>query len=158
MTDKKTLAQYAAENPAAQPPQDQEPGKDVIARWGEFDRAEMIKRQILRSVKAGEAPQVILYKAAECIGLYSADPNYTDQLRAELDGIYADLAQQSLLIDEAAEAAERLKEKQAEYNHKLKEDLRRRFKAAQRIESDLLDLINSIADIEAREAESNPAE
>ena len=149
----KTLAEYAAANPMpGQPTGEREAmaaaAKTMQERAEERETAEQLKSGIMRQLEQGNAPHIILYTALKCIGLYSNDPEYTKAATGLLDAVYADLAQQSFIQDNAAIAAERLERQQAEFNKQLSSSLKRQLAKYRRIEKALTDALNEVSGIE----------
>ena len=147
----KSLADYAAANPMPEPPEREEmaaKAKTMQERQQERERAEQLKQSIIKQLEQGNDPQIILYTALECIGLYTNDPEYITAGQSMLDKVYADLAQQSFLQDNAAIAAERLEAQQAEYNKHLRNSINRQLSGYHRIEKALNDALTALNDME----------
>ena len=68
-----------------------------------------------------------------------------------MNSVYADLAQQSLLEDNAAEAAHRLEAMQADYNDKLRRQLTRQLNGYKRIERALQEALQAVDAIDPEE-------
>lgn len=150
-----TLEEYAKLHPMQEEPAQQEETKAAVRTWSERQReqqqAEQLKRSILNQLQGGNDPQLILYTALKCIGLYSSDTEFTEQAQSYLDTVYADLMQQSLLTDNAAVAAERLEKMQTDYNGKLRRSINKQLAGYRRIAAALNDALNQIDSMESGE-------
>lgn len=148
----KSLEQYARENPTAEPEQEREQReritKDYHERQQERQDIERIKEGILSQLEQGTAPQYILYPALQAIGILTHDEAWTKQGQAILDKVYEDLGQQSFLVDNEAVAAERLDQMQAEYNARLKKQIKTRLNEHKKIERALYEALDAIERIE----------
>ena len=135
------LAEYAAKHPQDEP--QQETARSYHDRQQERERVEQIKESIAHQLKAGNAPQYILYPALEAIGILTHDPEWTQAGQKALDTVYDDLAQQSMLTDTAAVAARRLDTMQQQYNDRLRRQLRSQLNGYRRIEKALQDALQA---------------
>lgn len=114
----------------------------------ERERAEQLKESILQQLEQGNAPEIILYTALNAIGLLSSDPKFTEAGQQFLDTVYADLAQQSLLTDNAAVAAHRLDNMQRDYNKRLKNSLTRQLNGYRRIADALNKALQAVEELD----------
>lgn len=101
------------------------------------ERAAQLKDSISDQMERGESPEIVLYSAFELIGLYSADPEWTRTQRARLDAVYKDLAQQSLITDNASIADARLKAAAADFAAKTRRTIRAKLNGCERLEKAL---------------------
>lgn len=147
----KSLAEYAAQHPqqGAGDATEQAENKSIAERREEWNAAEKLRESLLRQITAGQEPNIILYTALECIGLYSADKEWTEAAKTALDSIYADLAQQSFIIDNAEKERERLEQLQADHRREVQNSIDRQLRKLKKIERALQD---------ARAAASDPEE
>ena len=100
-------------------------------------RAAQLKNSIADQMERGETPEIVLYSAFELIGLYSGDPEWTRTQRARLDAVYKDLAQQSLITDNAAIADARLRAAAADFAAKTRRTIRAKLNGCERLEKAL---------------------
>lgn len=124
------LFEYAEINPtAAETPQEARRGSDSIdtyhARRAAIDHSKQLMEAIESQLEQGTPPQYVLYTALRLIGLLTGAEEWEQRQRAALDAIYKDLAQESLFADNAATAAARLDEQQAQYIDKTRRKLKR---------------------------------
>ena len=149
-----SLEEYAKLHPMPEPAE-RETMAAAVRTWAERqeerEQAEQLKRSILEQLQSGNDPQLILYAAIKCIGLYSADAEFTEQAQGCLDSVYSDLMQQSLLTDNAAIAAERLAAMQSEYNAKLRRSINRQLAGYRRITAALNEALAEINDLDPQE-------
>lgn len=153
----KSLAEYAAQNPQEMPPQEaaaRQEAKTIAERREELAEAERLKDSILRQIDSGTAPQTILYTALSCIGLLTADKEWQETAQNSLDTVYADLAQLSLLDDNAALERERLQRMQTEYNTKLRAAIRHKIRGLDKVNRALYAVLDAVEEIDPE----NPAE
>lgn len=147
-----SLDEYAALHPQTRPEREQaamlDTANTIKDRRQERERAEQLKASMLKQLDQGNAPQSILYTAITAIGLLTHDEAWTEAAQGALDTVYADLAQQSLLIDEATIAAERLEQMQIEYNAKLRRQLNRQLSGYQRIAKGLNEALAALNGLE----------
>lgn len=133
----KSLTEYAEQHPQQVPEREREQmhrtAETIKDRQQEREQAERLKDSILQQLEQGNAPQYILYTALKAIGLLTRDPDFTEAGQGYLDSVYSDLAQQALFTDNAAIAARRLEQMQADYTGRTKADLRRRLNHTRRI-------------------------
>lgn len=143
----KSLKEYAAEHPAAALPAD-DPANAAARIFqdlqAEREQAEELKDSIAQQIQQGNAPEFILYTALNAIGLLTADEAWAAKCKAILNSIYSDLAQQSLLTDNAAIAAQRLEEMHRGYTNKTRAQLQRKLSGCKRLSAALNDAINAI--------------
>lgn len=147
----KSLAEYAAQNPQEMPPQEataRREAKSIAERREEWTEAERLKESILRQIDSGTAPQTILYTALSCIGLLTADKEWTEAAQTALDTVYADLAQLSLLVDNAEKERERLQQMQTDYNAKLRAAIRQKIRGLDKINRALFAVLDAVEEIE----------
>ena len=153
----KSLEEYAAQHPQQEPERArqsiQEAAKTYQDRQQERERIEQLKASIMRQLEQGNAPQYILYTAIKAIGLLTQDAAWTEAAQETLDSVYADLAQQSFLTDNAAIAAQRLETMQTDYNDKLRRQLTRQLNGYRRIEKALQEALQAVNAIEPQEPE-----
>jgi len=150
------IVEYAAQHPQQEPKQEREQmhstAEIIKDRQQEREQAEQLKESILQQLEQGNAPESILYTAIKAIGLLSSDPGFTEVGQRCLDTVYADLAQQSLLTDNAAVAAHRLDTMQHDYNRRLKSSLTRQLNGYQRIADALNKALQAVDELEPQEA------
>ena len=149
----KSLADYAAANPLPEQPNGEREAmaaaaKTMQERAAERETAEQLKQSVLNQLEQGNEPQIILYTALKCIGLLTNDPEYISTGTGLLDTVWADLAQQSFIQDNAAIAAERLETMQTEYNKKLRSSINRQLSGYRRIERALNEALTALNDME----------
>lgn len=147
----KSLAEYAAQNPMPEPPQEQQAratAKGIAERREEIEQAERLKESIAQQIEKGGEPQAILYTALRCIGLLTNDAEWTEATQTALDRIYADLAQLSFTIDTAQKERERLQQMQAEYNSKLRATIRQRIRQYEKVGKALYAVLDAVEEIE----------
>jgi len=147
-----TLAEYAAQHPQPEPERERqaidETARSYREQMQEREQVEGLKASILQQLEQGNAPETILYTALRAIGILSHDAAWTEAAKQTLDSVYADLAQQSFLTDNAAIAAHRLEQMQVEYNDKLRRQLTRNLNGYRRIEKALQEALQAVNDIE----------
>lgn len=131
-----TLEEYAAQNPQPQDPSPQQaaPLRTARDRALEREQVETLKDSIAYQLESGAPPQMPLYSALRAIGILTNDSDWSVRLEAVMDGVYADIAQQSLLADEAAIAAQRLDELRTKYNEQIKKQLRGQMAKCDRLQ------------------------
>lgn len=148
----KTLEEYAAQHPQQEPERERqaiaETAQTYRERRQEREQAEQLKASILQQLEQGNAPQYILYTALEAIGTATHDEEFTKTGKQFLDKVYEDLAQQSLLTDNAAIAAARIEEMQASYNDRLRRQLEKQLTGYQKIARGLNDALTALDDLE----------
>lgn len=147
----KSLAEYAAQNPQEMPPQEataRREAKSIAERREEWTEAERLKESILRQIDSGTAPQTILYTALSCIGMLTADKEWTEAAQSSLDTVYADLAQLSLLVDNAEKERERLQQMQTDYNTKLRAAIRQKIRGLDKVNRALYAVLDAVAEID----------
>ena len=143
----KTLEEYAAQHPQQEPERERQAIEETARSDGEQmqerETVEGLKASILQQLEQGNAPETILYTALRAIGILTHDEQWTEAGKQTLDKVYADLAQQSFLTDNAAIAAQRLDTMQAEYNDKLRRQLQRNLNGYRRIEKALTEALQA---------------
>lgn len=157
----KSLEQYAAENPTAEPEQERQQREEITRKHRDRERerqeVDRLKDQILSQLKQGTAPQYILYAALSLIGILTQDDSWTKQGREILDGVYSDLWQESFLVDNEAVAAQRLEDMQREYNSKLKKQTTTQLQRYKKIEQALQDILKTIEQLEPEQTTEDEA-
>lgn len=143
-----TLAEYAALHPQQEPQQEQQARRNYQDAQRERERIDQLKASIAQQLQEGNEPQYILYSALQAIGLLTHDPEWAEAGTRQLDSIYADLAQQSMLTDTAAAAAHRLEAMQTQYNDRLRRQLTRQLSGYRRIEKALQEALQAVDAIE----------
>ena len=156
----KSLAEYAAQNPQPEPLQEPQAiagaSRSYNDRIAERDQVERIKTSIAQQLQEGSAPQYVLYSALRAIGILTHDEAWAETQEKALDSVYSDLAQQSLLTDNAAIAAERLDAMQADYNAKLRRQLQRQIGGYKRIARALNEALNAVNELDPQEQGTPP--
>jgi uncharacterized protein YllA (UPF0747 family) len=146
------LLEYAEQNPAQEPPQERQAAAVAARTYRERqeaqEQAEALKESIAQQLEQGNAPQYILYTAIKAIGLLTNDLEWTEEQQRRLDTVYADLAQQSFIIDNAAIAAERLDKMQQEYIDKMRRQLTKSLNGYRRIEKALTEALQAVNEAE----------
>jgi hypothetical protein len=150
-----SLEQYAAEHPQQEPEQIGTPQTINPYREREQlrEQAAQAKASIMQQLEQGNAPQTVLYTAITAIGQLTHDPQWAAAATQILDSVFEDLAQQSLLTDNAAVAAQRLDTMQAEYIGKLRRQLQRSQTGYKRLEKALQEALQAVNAIEPQEPE-----
>ena len=112
--------------------------KETARSYEEWQRDQetvaRIKEGITHQLEQGNAPQYILYGAIQAIGILTRDKEWAEAGQQALNAVYEDLAQESLLVNNAAVAAHRLEEMKTAYNEKLRRQLERNIKGYGKIE------------------------
>lgn len=151
----KSLAEYAAQNPMQEPERErqaiEETARSYREQMQERETVEGLKASILQQLEQGNAPETILYTALRAIGILTHDEQWMEAGKQTLDKVYADLAQQSFLTDNAAIAAHRLEQMQADYNDKLRRQLTRNLNGYRRIEKALQEALQAVNALEPQE-------
>ena len=149
-----SLVEYAAQHPQREPEQDRrsagETARSYQDRRDDMERVAQLKKSIAFQLERGAAPQDVLYSAIKAIGILTKDTDWTDTTTQAIDSVYGDLAQQSLIDDNAAIALERLAERRAEYDSKLIRQLSTQMQGYRRVEKALRDALNAITGPEVR--------
>ncbi len=142
------LSEYAADHPQEQPVPEREQtaatAEIIRERQQEQAEAERLKQSIAWQLEKGEPPQAILYSAVKAIGILSHDAAWAEAAAATLDGVWADLAQQSLFINADETAAARLQDQQQAYLDKLRRQTERQQDRLRKISKGLQDILNAI--------------
>lgn len=151
--------EYEKEHPEAQPLPDyilQEQKAEqirILTRQETEQTVKDLKENIQRQLEEGNAPQYILYSAVQIIGLLTQDPEWSDNCKAQLDAVYADLAQQSFIFDNETIAAARLEEMKEKYNAKLRKQLTLDLYGYRNIEKSIKTILQSLDELETAEEE-----
>lgn len=144
------LLEYAAQNPAQEPLQERQAIESTARTYREQqeaqEAAEALKESIAQQLEQGNAPQYILYTAIKAIGLLTNAPEWTEAQQSRLNSVYADLAQQSFIMDNAAIAAARLDKMQQDYNDKMRRQLQNSLNSYRRIEKALTEALQAVND------------
>lgn len=155
----KSLAEYAAQHPQQEPDRERQAIADTAQsyreRQQEREQAEQLKASIAQQLQEGNAPQYILYTAIKAIGLLTHDEEWTEAQNQALDSIYEDLAQQSLLTDNAAIAAQRLDTMKKQYNDKMRRQLTTQLNGYRRLEKALQEALQAVNALDPHGPESN---
>lgn len=150
-----SLAEYAAQHPQTQPAQERAAmaatADTIKERQQEQERAEQLKASVLAQLEQGNAPHSILYTAITAIGLLTHDEEWAAAAQSTLDNVYSDLAQQSLLTDNATIAAQRLEAMRADYNAKLRRQIKRQLAGYQRLAKGLNEALNALNELDPEE-------
>lgn len=146
----KSLEEYARLHPQPEPDQRamEETARTYNDRQQEREIVEQLKASILRQLEQGNEPQIILYTALKAIGILTQDAQWAADGQEILDKVYSDLAQESLLTDNAATAAARLDTMQATYNEKLRRQLKSQLNGYKRIEKALQEALQAVNTME----------
>ena len=148
----KTLEEYAAQHPQTEPERERQAIAGTARRFREQmqerQTVDQLKESIVQQREQGNAPELILYTALRAIGLLTHDDQWTEAGQKSLDAVYSDLAQQSLLTDNAAIAAHRLETMQTAYNEKMRRQIIRSLTEYRRIERALQEALQAIDAIE----------
>lgn len=146
----KSLREYAAQNP--QPEQHEESINQTAnlyeIRQQAKEKAEEYKQSITQQISYGGEPHFILYTAVRAIGLLTHDKTWTEATITALDAVYGDLAQETLLNDNAAIAEARLNTVRSDYNKKLKQRLNTLMKQYKDVEEALNSAIEAAGKLE----------
>ena len=147
----KSLAEYAAQNPMPEPPQERqarETAKGIAERREELEQAQRLKESIAQQIEKGSEPQALLYTALRCIGLLTNDAEWAEATETALDSIYADLAQLSFTIDNAQKERDRLQQMQEEYNGKLRAAIRQKIRQYEKVSKALYAVLDAVEELE----------
>lgn len=154
----KSLNDYAAAHPLAEnlAPEIVTTAEKSAAEYQEEQKkAEQLKKRILAQLEQGMEPEIILYTAFECIGLYSSDLEFANVGKGHLSRVYADLAQRSFIVDNAEIAAARLSDQQAEYNKRLRNGIARQLAGYKKIAQALGGVLDELDRLEDRTNSEN---
>ncbi len=147
-----TLQEYAAAHPSQEPPQEQQAiaaaARSHEDRQQAQEEVKQIKDTITYQLEQGIAPQFVLYGALKAIGILTLDEEWAEAGKRQLDAIYKDLAQESLVIDNAAIAAQRLETMKTDYNEKLKRQLQRNLSGYRKVSAALEEALKAINEID----------
>lgn len=153
----KSLAEYAAAHPLPVPDPDRQAMKATARNYRERQQdretVEQLKESIMQQLEQGSAPQFILYPALKAIGILTNDQAWTDKGQKILDSVYADLAQQSLLTDNAAVAAQRLDQMQADFITRAKKRTQQNINACVKLQKELNAAMNTLTELEQQNGE-----
>lgn len=153
----KGLFDYAAQNPAQDAPQVQEAITDTANAYQlaqeRAQQALQLKEGIAQQIREGNAPQYILYAAVEAIGLLTNDAAWTQAQQEQLNKVYADLAQQSFIVNNEAIAAARLEKMQKDYNKRLRAQLAKQLQGYRQITAGLTDALRALDNIDPQDPE-----
>ncbi len=151
----RSLEEYAAQHPQQEPERERqaiaETARSYQDRQQERESVEQLKASIAQQLQEGNAPQYILYAALRAIGILTHDAEWAEAQKQILDSIYADLAQQSLLTDEAAVSAARLDAMQTQYNDRLRRQLTTQLNGYRRIEKALQEALQAVNALEPQD-------
>lgn len=151
----KSLEEYAKQHPQQEPEQERQAiastAKTYRERQQERETVDQLKASIMQQLEQGNEPQFILYTALKAIGLLTHDEQWAEAGQKTLDNVYADLAQQSFLTDNAAIAAARLDTMQTAYNEKLRRQLKSQLNGYRRIEKALQEALQAVNALEPQE-------
>lgn len=152
-----SLADYAAQHPQ-QEPQEQQAAASRSYHDAQQERAEVeqLKESIAQQLQAGTAPEYILYPALKAIGILTLDSAWTEATTKALESVYADLAQQSLLVDAATVAAHRLEAMQAQYKDKARRQLTAQLNGCLRLEKTLQEALRAVDALEPQPEQLEP--
>lgn len=152
---KMSLEEYAERNPAQEPERErqaiEETARSYEDRQQERAEVDRLKGSITNQLEQGNAPQYILYTAIQAIGILTHDEQWAEAGKQSLDNVYADLAQESFLVDNVAVAAHRLEEMKTAYNEKLRRQLTRDINGYRRIEKALQEALQAVNDLDPQE-------
>lgn len=127
----KSLESYAATHSTPEPISERETmaaiAADARTKAANMAKAGELKESIAQQLEQGNELQYILYTAIKCIGLLSNDSEWAEGQTSKLDKVYSDIAQQSLLDDNAAIAAKRLDLTTSRYNERMRAQLNRQL-------------------------------
>lgn len=162
MAKGKSLAEYAAEHPFTGTPAGQnsitETARSYAERMDELQTIDVLMQTITKQLKQGTPPQYILYSAVDAIGILTHNEEWHNEANKILCETYSDLAQQSLLREEEATAAERLEALQTAYNNRLRKNITQRLKGYQQIEKALTEALAALNAIDPAGAENAGAD
>lgn len=108
------------------------------------EEADLKKQSILALLKGGSPPETVLYTALETIGLLTNDEAWSDEARGILDSVYSDLDQQSVFVNTAEAAVDRLEAMQADYERKTRSKLKTALNGCSRLEDTLRKALNEL--------------
>lgn len=141
-----SLEEYARQHPQQAP--EEQPAAETMGSYlqeiKDKEAVEQLKAGMLQQLENGNEPQFVLYTAIKAIGILTHDKEFAEAGKRALDAVYGDLAQQSLLTDNAAIAMQRLEERRAEYNEKMRRELNRNLAGYRRLEQALKDALKTI--------------
>lgn len=159
--NKMSLAEYAAANPTEQPESERREQAAHARSYTERKEAEAkgaeLMAQILRQLENGTAPQTVLYTAVETIGIITGADEWKAAAEKSLASIYADLAQQSFLVDNESIAAERLQARAEEQAAKTRRQLANNLRKCKQLETALQEALNAAQRLFPEDMEQTPA-
>ena len=145
----KSLEEYAAQNPRQEPAEGPAgTARTYRDRLEEHAQIERLKASITRQLEDGSEPQYILYTAIRAIGLLTQDQAWAEAREADLDAVYSDIAQESLLTDRTTLAAQRLEDMQGEYTRKLRAQTQRQLSGYRKIETALKEVLRALNELD----------
>lgn len=124
----------------------------IADRQESIERAQRLKESLLRGLEGGTEPQTLLYMAISGIAAATFDGEFEARAHGYLDAISADLAQQSMFVDEKAVEAQRRQTIQADFNEKMRRQLLRQMKGYRQIMDGLQTALDAINAEQAAEA------
>lgn len=142
-----SLAEYADKHQQAEQPKQETAWiqtKTPAERREELDEAAQIKSRISREIWSGTPPHLLLYQAINCIGLLTSDEEWADNMRQNLDDIYADISQQSMLIDSTTRELEQLQRMYEDYRRRLSKILKGKLSQLDEIRKAMADVVDKI--------------
>ena len=119
-----------------------------LQRRAVLDQSKQLLQSIESQLQQGTPPQYVLYTALRAIGLLTGASEWEARQRAALDTIYSDLAQESLFVDNAATAAERLADQRRDYVEKLRRTLGRQLKGLAKVERALNEALDAAQELD----------
>ncbi len=148
---RKSLEEYAERNQRPEPEQErrtmEETARTYTERRQELEAVEELKTSIMQQLEQGNAPELILLTAIRAIGILTHDEQWTNRGRQIIESVYNDLAQQSLLTDNAAIAAQRLERMQSDYNDKMRKRIQQSFRGYRKLEKALNEAWNALKEM-----------
>ena len=142
-----SLAEYADKHNQEEPPEQESAWiqtKTPAERREELEEAEQIKARISREIWNGTPPHLLLYQAVNCIELLTSDEEWADNIRKNLDDIYADISQQSLLVDSTTRELEQLQRMYEDYRYKLSKVIKGKISQLDKIRKAMAEVAEKI--------------
>ena len=153
----KGLFEYAAQNPTQEPPQERQAIEDTASAYQQQqeqkEQAAQLKENITLLFEQGYDPQIILYWTLELIGLRTNDMEWAQAQQERINKVYADLAQQSFIADNEAIAADRRAQQRKDYYTKLRARLLREIHHCGQIQTELVDAVKVLDDLNPQDPE-----
>lgn len=121
-------------------------------------RSGQLRSELLKGVKAGEAPQSLLLKAVECISCMTGDTLFYNQMKSDLKAIYGEGFLDEIPLEWELEEVRKRTEKLQEALHRegtdtaSREQIQRAIEAHRRKERELEELIKHTKAEETMEA------